>query len=548
MQPSVQVVPIYANVETNLDDVSAQETTFRDGHPATGTTSVPAEQSRTWQSFAKSQGNTTTVRRTDNQSQRLSQVSGVSQRAQEKNCRSLSLGSSQPSDVQVFGGTNSMDESNHCATDLGHHLTPPNPKRVRSSQTSFQPIIRKLPSEEHSAQASTQEEDFIELPSSSPLHQPPSSHSLDGLKTNNPKQRNSSAPEISTFTSYSFSYPDSTSSEDNMDESPGTTTLEVSPILQQSIPDFKVKHDPWGVVATTYSVFDLMKKPILKENSDEGRIYIARVKNYPGIVKIGRTTKPIQTRLRQIQRCIKHKLELVDDDKAHSPISNHGRVETLIHQELRTYRRYFLCPCKKRARQDDDKLQVHKCTTKHDEWFEISDAKACEVVTRWKSWMSSGPYSDGKLRSKELLRISAFGNDAALVTSMVGAPAQSWHRRVFMVLIRLCRAKDLQDRKILKNSHGIYWNWDFFFRLSGIYLDFLEYHDWIFGQRPTYKSNCSRWESLCKHWDSNLLFSLLISAVYIIGSLFSHFFPGSVPMITVTNILLIGGLSILYAA
>lgn len=257
----------------------------------------------------------------------------------------------------------------------------------------------------------------------------------------------------------------------------------------------------------THSTFVVMKKQLKgKWDLGEGRIYTLCMPDHPGYIKIGRTTQTIMKRRDQIQRCIEFKLISANDDD-HCPIPNHGRVENLIHAELRNYRRCFPCAvCKQKSKLEElkgekSKNKRHDCDglKMHGEWFKIDQAKALQVVGRWREWISTGPYRDGALRPREQLRINYYANNTHRMGRMETVTGEDWRWDEFMAFPEL--------------RYWYSWTRHEFFR------ERLE------------ASNRSRFDSLCKHWQSNVLFFLgvfLLSGLFFVGAeIFPSLFSSS---------------------
>lgn len=245
-----------------------------------------------------------------------------------------------------------------------------------------------------------------------------------------------------------------------------------------------------------HSIFAVMKNQLKgKADLGEGRIYSLYMPDHPGFIKIGRTTQAIMKRRDQIQRCVEFKLHSANDDD-HCPIPNHGRVENLIHAELRNYRRCFTCAvCKQKPKLEERKGEKprekrHDCDGLkiHGEWFEIDQAKAFKVIGRWKDWISMAPYCDGALRPREQLRINYYASNA---------------RRM----------------KRMETMAGEDWRWDEF-------MTFPEWRYWCSWTRHEFfrerleTSSRSRFDSLCKHWQSNVLFCLGFFGAEVFRSVF----------------------------
>ncbi|KAK3169755.1 hypothetical protein OEA41_009139 [Lepraria neglecta] len=231
---------------------------------------------------------------------------------------------------------------------------------------------------------------------------------------------------------------------------------------------------PKSAKVIAHSIFNVMQKPLSdKKELDKGRIYTLRMLSHPGYVKIGRTENTILKRKKQIDACFPYGLEIINEDD-HCKTPNHTRIEALVHAELQNYRRYFKCPCKRKHRGKLHDCEGNDGMTQHGEWFEIDEDKACEVVSRWRKWMSLDPYSDGNLRPTEQARVDRYSEDPKLMNDMT--------------------VKDEKGKE--------HWNWDKYMDSPQWSLHSLWIYKTLFGPRFD-KSNCSRWDSLWKHWKSN---------------------------------------------
>lgn len=274
---------------------------------------------------------------------------------------------------------------------------------------------------------------------------------------------------------------------------------------QDRIPVVRVAHKVFQTIQTVLSG---------KKDSDDGKIYTLRLVERPGFVKIGRTKNPIEKRKGQINRCITYNLEVIKDDD-HCPVENHTRVEKLIHDELRNYRQSFLCDCKHNKAHGD----ANDGMTTHGEWFKIDEIKAVELVTRWRKWMEAKPYQDRSLIQKEKRRINLYYKSPDRMNAMVIGNDEDWSWDVFMedTLWQFCRL-------------WVYANF------------FIERY-----QRPT----GSPWDSLWKHWKSNVIFGLGFFFLSCLLSVLSDFFLLSfafAPSAAVLHTLVLGSVAILYAA
>lgn len=157
--------------------------------------------------------------------------------------------------------------------------------------------------------------------------------------------------------------------------------------------------------------------------------------------------------------------------------------------------------------------------TTHREWFETDEVQAVEVITRWRKWMSTKPYRDGRLKQWEKLRINLYHKDSDRMNAMVTGKDENWRLDIFM------RDTPWQLRRL--------W-------LSATLFD--ERYE-----RPT----CSPWDSLWKHWKSNVLFGLVFFLLSNFLSVLSQFLLLSftfAPSPAVLNTLVLGSGAILYAA
>ena len=273
---------------------------------------------------------------------------------------------------------------------------------------------------------------------------------------------------------------------------------------KQTGPHFTAQNETKAVIEVVNTVFTLMEQKIEKDTSDRGRIYILRRIQEPRFLKIGRTTKDIKDRQKAIEPCVGKTEVIYGKDLVQ--VSNHTRLERLIHTEL--WRR-------------ERKFQCFNCSQKHQshrEWFEgISDEEAIEVVNRWRNWMLSEPYRSGKLRFLWQLRIRAYTENDVAMRSLV--------------------LKDKGD-----------WRWCDFMEASSFGLADLWLRFFLFARRHVERSSCSRWDSLLQHWKSNVIFGFIISLISVVSSGISSFFQFSLPAYMLMNIAILGVGGALYAA
>lgn len=228
-------------------------------------------------------------------------------------------------------------------------------------------------------------------------------------------------------------------------------------------PEFERFHpEDLSVLTITHKVLDLMRSALSeKQGTDHGLVYMLRMIGRPGFVKIGCTRKSLDKRMKEINECIPHKLQSISDDDR-CPVPNYMRVERLIHAELHTYRRAFSCDCGKRNFDDE----ADNGATRHNEWFEIDEEKALEVVSRWKKWIRTRPYYKRTLRATEEMRIKIYCHKPEKMKDMQIAGSNEWRWDVFMCHteweLRWLGIRDLIAGEPLRRStrrgHGSYWD------------------------------------------------------------------------------------------
>ena len=113
----------------------------------------------------------------------------------------------------------------------------------------------------------------------------------------------------------------------------------------------------------------------LEKEGKSGYIYAYRTQGIFGFIKIGHTTRDINTRMAEWQAQCWHDPETVLGSNYRVP--HVARVEKLIHTELKDFRH---------------KQTKCICGVIHIEWFEVSHLDVAVVVEKWSSWMETNPY------------------------------------------------------------------------------------------------------------------------------------------------------------
>ncbi|KAL2036503.1 hypothetical protein N7G274_010769 [Stereocaulon virgatum] len=305
-------------------------------------------------------------------------------------------------------------------------------------------------------------------------------------------------------------------------------------------PNFQpIKLNQRSIRVVTDHVFKEMKKPLAdKKDLEKGHVYTLRLVGRPGFVKIGHTKNTIEHRTEQIQRCFTYELEpIADDDRCE--IQYRSKVERLVHTELMKYRRTFPCNCPQKTRGRKQGCDSSDSLTTHSEWFEIEEAKACEVVKRWRDWMRTDPYCNTNLRPTEEARIEHYAPNAELMAAMT---------------VQVEKDKNIREggrhvaNEVLEDTDT--WRWDEFMAFPRWKLHMLLLYKELFEARVS-RSTCSRWDSLCKYWQSNVLliatFSLIPFMLFRISRLLP-FASASGLVLVLANSVMLGVCAVLYAA
>ena len=150
------------------------------------------------------------------------------------------------------------------------------------------------------------------------------------------------------------------------------------------------------------SVFHKILNPIKKKSRDDetGSVYIFDRMSSHGYVKIGWTARSVADRLAAWSKCgyIPNLLFSINN------VPHARRVETLTHYELiKEWRRERICKA---------------CGTSHQEWFEVDQGRAKQVLNNWADFMRiAEPYdSNGCLKSQWQEAVRNIDRNGELVT------------------------------------------------------------------------------------------------------------------------------------
>ncbi|KAF2258135.1 hypothetical protein CC78DRAFT_549381 [Lojkania enalia] len=143
---------------------------------------------------------------------------------------------------------------------------------------------------------------------------------------------------------------------------------------------------------------------LCKRDFETGSVYIFNRVSSPGHVKIGWTAVSVEARLEGWSKCgyIPNKLFSVDD------VPNAQRAETLTHHELiKEWRRERRC-------------KAEHCQVSHQEWFEVSQDKAIQVLDNWATFFKkANPYEwNGSLKTEWKEVVGMLVANGETVTSM----------------------------------------------------------------------------------------------------------------------------------
>ncbi|KAJ4342128.1 hypothetical protein N0V95_007038 [Ascochyta clinopodiicola] len=152
--------------------------------------------------------------------------------------------------------------------------------------------------------------------------------------------------------------------------------------------DLKTLQEWLGVIAKSEPGSDLkiakalrskIAEPLTESDRKNGFIYIFWDQNTFGMVKVGRTNN-LERRLKEWNRKCKttHHYHQSSRSGKLLKVPHVQRIERLMPIELVNYRK---------------KRQCEGCSTTHDEWFNISEAKVVQVFQKWRDCIVREPYA-----------------------------------------------------------------------------------------------------------------------------------------------------------
>lgn len=133
-----------------------------------------------------------------------------------------------------------------------------------------------------------------------------------------------------------------------------------------------------------------LERPLLKSETKQGFLYVFWRRGNFGLIKIGYTTCTTDKRLGQWQRQCGGEIEdcHTEDHSSQVRVRNVRRLESLVHAELKDYRKL--------------QLNCRGCHKSHREWFDVDIALAHKVVDKWTNWFSEGERYEDRTRGKLL--------------------------------------------------------------------------------------------------------------------------------------------------
>lgn len=191
------------------------------------------------------------------------------------------------------------------------------------------------------------------------------------------------------------------------------------------------------------SVYQKMLDPLEDRDFETGALYIFDRTSSPGHVKIGWTAKVVKDRLKAWSKCGYEPNLLFS--LSHVPHAQ--RVETLTHHELiKEWRR-------------ERKCKAPQCGKSHQEWFEVNQKKAEQVLSDWAEFISEAkPYhSNGQLKSQWEILIAKIDRK---MTDITAEQLLDYYKMTLIDELKVLKEQvDLsRGPKIIEASTGHYAN------------------------------------------------------------------------------------------
>lgn len=214
--------------------------------------------------------------------------------------------------------------------------------------------------------------------------QPVSTHGGEPLSTTQHEQENNAHIHSAVGSS--------NDSNELLDQEPNAISSATS-IYPITIPEFKAFGDrvlPKHALQVRI-IEKISKYPTSKVKPVDGYIYIFKSELCPGYIKIGMTKQLPESRVKQwTNKC---KFSCIHIGGPHDMRFLHcGLVESILKEDLYNERRKFTCKvCKSQKGhryEYTDSENPRAIGTEHGEWYEISEARALEVVNTWCTWMA----------------------------------------------------------------------------------------------------------------------------------------------------------------
>ena len=203
---------------------------------------------------------------------------------------------------------------------------------------------------------------------------------------------------------------------------------------------------------------EILKRPAVTDSP--GYIYILQIPQHSDYVKIGRTSRGPEERLKEQMKC-GVELDLLDEDsRCYVEVEYHMKIEQLIKADLWNERQKLQCTC----------------NTEHGEYYKVDKEKALAMVETWKDWTRCEPYEDGSLKDV-------------------------WKKRVNY----LKRDKDFTQT--LEKEESVGKRWESFITIEAV-TPYSLIRSWMWDKRldPSGKLCPSRVDAFCMGWKSFVIF------------------------------------------